>query len=559
MYLLNNMSRTNAINFRQPNVRRIMVILVFCFLSSVSMGQKRVYVDQWEPIEITFSSVVAYDNPVYDAVLESTFVSPSGEQHHVEGFWDGGNNWKIRFMPNEKGVWHYRTHCTDTANHTLHNQSGTFRCRKNKSRLEIYEHGKVTHEAGNYHITHADGTPFFYLGCTAWNGAMRSTDGEWATYLKHRRANNYSVIQFVTTQWRGLPPEALEEIAFTGVEPINVNPVFFQQLDKKVEQINAAGLVAAPIMLWAWSGKGNPGKDLPVPSAVKLAKYIKARYDAYHVIWNLGGDGVFTGDNEARWKQIGHEVFGDRRANQSMVTLHTAGFQWYGRAYDGASWLDMISYQTGHTNSANAVRWKTRGPVVSDWKDLTPRPIIDTEPAYEGQGERENDYEVRKSSLWSLFSAPVAGVGYGAWSTWPWLRVGETSYNHGMKEPSKYDWEDGINSKASIQIGRLPAFFNQFEWWRLKPARDVVTSQREGDQVLNTISVLTDEDAGVMLVYVPVAQTFELTYENAEQIKDAVWYYPATGTYESADVDRSNNIIEAMSKSDTDVILVLKK
>lgn len=35
----------------------------------------------------------------------------------------------------------------------------------------------------------------------------------------------------------------------------------------------------------------------------------------------------------------------------------------------------------------------------------------------------------------------------------------ETLYNHGMKEPSKYDWEDGINSKASIQIGRLPAFF----------------------------------------------------------------------------------------------------
>lgn len=77
--------------------------------------------------------------------------------------------------------------------------------------------------------------------------------------------------------------------------------------------------------------------------------------------------------------------------------------------------------------------------------------------------------------------------------------------------------------------------------------------------MLNTISVLTVEDAGVMVVYVPVAQTFELTYENAEQIKDAVWYYPATGTYEQADVDRSNNHIEVMSKSETDMILVLTK
>src|SRR5690606_10044982 len=121
----------------------------------------------------------------------------------------------------------------------------------------------------------------------------------------------------------------------------------------------------------------NPGSDLPISSAIKLAQYLKARYDAYHVIWSLGGDGIFTGDQEQKWKQIGRAVFGDT-PRQSMVTLHTAGFQWYAPAYDDEAWLAMVSYQTGHANSEKAVRWKTRGPVVRGWSSLAPRPIIDT-------------------------------------------------------------------------------------------------------------------------------------------------------------------------------------
>ena len=68
-----------------------------------------------------------------------------------------------------------------------------------------------------------------------------------------------------------------------------------------IRLVNRMGLVAAPIMLWAIPGNENPGYKLPVESAVKLAAYIKARYEAYHVIWNLGGDGNFTGSNLAKW------------------------------------------------------------------------------------------------------------------------------------------------------------------------------------------------------------------------------------------------------------------
>jgi hypothetical protein len=42
-------------------------------------------------------------------------------------------------------------------------------------------------------------TPFFRTACTAWNGAMKSTEVEWETYLKQRRDKHYNVIQYITT------------------------------------------------------------------------------------------------------------------------------------------------------------------------------------------------------------------------------------------------------------------------------------------------------------------------------------------------------------------------
>lgn len=94
-----------------------------------------------------------------------------------------------------------------------------------------------------------------------------------------------------------------------------------------------------------------------------------------------------------------------------MVTLHPRGLSWYGSAYDEEEWLNIISYQTGHTNSKQVVQWKTEGPVTSNWKHITPRPIIDTEPVYENDS---NAYEVRKSAYWSIFATPVAGISYGS-------------------------------------------------------------------------------------------------------------------------------------------------
>lgn len=483
--------------------------------------------------------------------LQVSFTAPSGKITQVDAFWDGEFNWKIRFMPEELGQYKFYFLNQNKV------KKYSFKSIKNNSKFAVYTKGKIIHQKGNYHLSHHDGSPFFYLGCTAWNGALRSTDEEWDVYLEHRKTNNFNVIQFVTTDWRGFPMDYFDIKPYEIKDSILINPKYFQKLDEKFLQINQKGLIAAPIILWAWTNPGNPGNDLSIKNAVKLAKYIKARYDAFHVLWNLAGDGDYLGKYEQRWKEIGKQVFGNTNENQSLVTLHPRGFQWYAQAYNMENWINYFSYQTGHVNSSFTAKWKSNGPLANQWNDLIPRPFIDTEPVYEHPGQNNNANEVRKSILQSLFSGPIAGTGYGAWTTWPWLRKNETSINHGMTKPTAYDWKDGIESTASKQLAHLYRFMNTLEWWKFRPLvkNFIVELEYEKD---NPIFILSTENNKQLLVYFTSNGIFKIRNQHPNLKFQANWFNPSNAEIKSAEIKNTQRFIEVNRMELSDAILHVK-
>lgn len=59
----------------------------------------------WMKFEQDFESSKAYENPLYEVEkFVVHFTSPTGRVKKINGFWDGGNNWKVRFAPDEQGV-----------------------------------------------------------------------------------------------------------------------------------------------------------------------------------------------------------------------------------------------------------------------------------------------------------------------------------------------------------------------------------------------------------------------------------------------------------------------
>ncbi|MEM9671579.1 MAG: DUF4038 domain-containing protein [Cyclobacteriaceae bacterium] len=489
---------------------------------------------KWCPHEITLISTVAYPNPLYEVVeFFAKFTSPTGRTRRTNGFWNGGTDWRIRFMPDEVGTWQYITTCSDQSNRGLHSQQGQFVCEENTDMHSIFQHGAIIYCKGEYHLRHADGTPFLWVGCTAWNGLLKSTDEEWDTYLKHRSEHHYSVIQCVATQWRGADMNSHLQVAFIGQEPIEINPAFFQHLDQKINKINQYGLVAALVLLWALPyGEGrslSPGFQLAQQEAVLLAKYLVARYGAHHVIWLPGGDGLYTHIYENRWKNIGQAVFGEEHAG--VVALHPMGRSWVGDTYAEENWVDVIGYQSGHSAEKPVVEYITRGPAIRGWKKLPPRPIINMEPCYEEIFHRITAKEVRNAAYWSLFSTPVAGITYGANGIWPWIREGETILNHGeLSRQSVSTWRDSLDLPGSKQVSYLSEFMQQFAWWKLFPDTSLLLDQPGDRDYTQFISIVRSENYQTILAYIPKPDN-EVKLKNSQRLTyRACWYNPVTGT-----------------------------
>lgn len=537
---------------KQRKVVFCLTVLCFmCTLYTASQGQTQV----WNIFEKEFQSSKGYNNPVYDLQLFAiSFKAPSGNVTTVDGFWDGENRWKVRFQPDETGDWTYHSSASDTLNKGLHGIKGTFKCLASTDRRDIYTKGTIMHSKGSYYLSHADGTPFFYTACTAWNGTLKSTEAEWETYLADRAKNHYNVIQFTATQWRGMDKNSEGQLAFEGSGRIRINPVYFQHLDKKIDAINRHGLVAAPVLLWALpvsTGKElNPGYYLPDQEAILLARYMVARYGGHHVIWILGGDGNYIAGHEQRWKNIGRAVFGQE--HPGTVALHSMGKSWIGKEYAQEEWLDIIGYQSGHDARSNTIDWITRGPVSREWTKLPPKVFINMEPCYEDITPEIRAGEVRNASYHSLFAAPIAGIAYGANGIWPWIRKGEEILNH-RKPAYLRTWEESISLPGSRQVGILSRFMKQHKWWEFKPAPELLMEQ-SGPYV----SLVRSDDHRMIMAYVPVKTTLKIRNSTGVNYNGS-WFDPVSGEETEAELRFGRGIIETTSPGEMDLVLILEK
>jgi Protein of unknown function (DUF4038)/Domain of unknown function (DUF5060)/Putative collagen-binding domain of a collagenase len=524
-------------------------------------------VPRWGRFERPFASAKTYENPFQEVALRVTFTSPDGGAQTVDGFWDGGATWRARFAPDQPGDWTYRTWCSDGENADLHGQSGAFICGAPAAGTRFDRHGPVRVAASRRHLEHADETPFLWLADTGWNGPLRSSSGEWDDYLRERVRQGFTAVQWVTTHWLASPSGDRDgRSAFSGHERIAVNPDFYQRLDARMGALNSAGLLAAPVLLWAaeWSDPAvnsqNPGYTLPEEQAIRLARYMVARWGAHQVVWVLNGDGDYRGPKAERWRRIGQAVFGDRP--HAPVVLHPNGMNIPAAEFRDETWLDIVGYQSGHGDDGATLRWLCDGPPAHEWKLDPPRPLINLEPPYENhlgyQSRRPHSpFSVRRALYWSLLVAPTAGVTYGGHGVWGWddgTRPPEAHPNTGIPLP----WREALRMPAAEQIAHIAALFDTIDWWRLRPAPELLTSQPGAAQPERWVAASGTPEADLALIYVPEDREVELHTAGLHPNLAARWFNPRSGEYVAAIPAASGALRRYATPADGDWVLVLQ-
>src|SRR5579871_4538206 len=154
-----------------------------------------------------------------------------------------------------------------------------------------------------------DGTPFFYLGDTAWELFHRLNREEADRYLHKRASQGFTVIQAVAiAELDGhTVPNPYGHLPLVDLDPARpavkegASNDYWDQVDYIVDRANALGLYIGFLPTWGryWHDKIKDGKPLFTPrNAERYGEWLGRRYRDKGLIWILGGDrGI---DNEGQ-------------------------------------------------------------------------------------------------------------------------------------------------------------------------------------------------------------------------------------------------------------------
>jgi hypothetical protein len=109
-------------------------------------------------LELSFRHNGVYKDNFFDIEINASFTSPSGAVYNIKGFYYRDDVWKIRFRPDEAGVWNYAYSFTGKTGFQREG-AGTFHCEPSG------EDGRVLQNPANrYRWVFSEKRPYFPVG-----------------------------------------------------------------------------------------------------------------------------------------------------------------------------------------------------------------------------------------------------------------------------------------------------------------------------------------------------------------------------------------------------------
>ena len=387
-----------------------------------------------------------------------------------------------------------------------------------------------------------DGTPFFYLGDTAWELFHRLNREEAERYLKNRAERQFTVIQAVVlAELDGLnDPNPYGHKPLTGNDPTKPNEDYFKHVDFIVNKAQELGLYVGMLPTWGdkWRNAPDKGGIFTPQNAGPYGEFLGKRYKDKPIIWVLGGDRPIDNDNHRAILKAMAEGLRRGDGGNHLITFHPPGGNGSSTWFHAEPWLDFNMRQNGHVTEFTGRYDQTR----ADYDRTNPvKPVIDGEPIYEDHPVSFKAKElghsiaadVRRPLYWDLFSG-ACGHTYGHHSVWQMYAPGRNPIN-GPLMP----WYEAIDQPgaAHMQHGR-----------RLIESRPFLTRVPD-DSIIVPAEVTTsvpgagtrryattrDTDRTYAMVYAPVGRAFSVKMDVIRGGKVKAWWFnPRTGKNESA-------------------------
>ncbi|SFV27007.1 glycoside hydrolase family 140 protein [Thermoflavifilum thermophilum] len=393
------------------------------------------------------------------------------------------------------------------------------------------------HVSDNHrYLVYADGTPFFWLGDTAWELFHRLNRDSCLLYLDNRAQKGFTVIQAVIlAELDGLHmPNAEGHVPFLHDDPTQPNEAYFQDVDWVIQQAAKRGLYMAILPTWGdkiYKDQWGIGPEIFNPqNAYAYGYFLGKRYrNQWNIIWILGGDRNPRNEREMSiWRAMARGIEdGVGNADSCLMSYHPQPNDAGGSAawFHKDAWLDFNMLQTGHCKDDPVYQ-----QVMYDYQ-LTPvKPVLDGESLYEDhpicfQPDKygfSTAVDVRKKFYWDLFSGSF-GITYGCHDIWQFYSPAHEGINH----PQRY-WYEALDLPGSFQAALVKKLMLSRPFLTRIPAQDVLVSDSYSgaDHIVAT----RDTNGSYLMVYSPTGRgfTIKLSAIKGKHIR-CWWYNPRNG------------------------------
>lgn len=508
----------------------------------------------WEVFEQAFMSEANTQNPYVDflqpgkpARLQVIFSCDSegngNKEYTVFGFWDGKNNWKVRFAPPFSGKWSWESQSDDPA---MNHIKGKFTCvdwTKDEQDQNRLRHGLIvvnrqTPRVGRYFV-HTDGTPFLWVGDTWWNWTKEEITFEsFKALVDDRAAKGFTVGQlfFAANGW-GTSASLLDR-RFDHPDIAHI-----QKVEKFIRYANKKGIV---MWIHPWWSRRDLSKQVGKEKIERWWRYIIHRLGAYNVVWVLMGEyNMFNygGLGNEFFNELGNLVKAEDPYNR-IVSMHNTPPGWGGgdeapqwstaTLYHNEEWLDYNQSQVGHGKWRNDMI----PLVVSDcYAKLPPKPVVVTEPWYEFVEGSAPASDIR-FGIWTALLNGAAGHTYGGGTIWRAHLPESPMANAGGWPVEPADVFDTFNYAGARSVAYMSGFMQSLEWWKLEPNAGLISD--------NPSKYCSADPGHDYLVYLPWGGNVKLDLSVA---RDKSMYYDwidlTTGTIlSSGQIEVNDNISE---------------
>lgn len=370
-----------------------------------------------------------------------------------------------------------------------------------------WQHGALKVSDNCRYIVHQDGTPFFWLGNTAWLLPERLNREEAEYFLFKDAQAGYNVEQIQVLN--AIPTFNVygaqannPEFDFSKVSRPGVYG-YWEHLDYIVWLAQKNGIYIAMDCIW-----GSMLKQMDVKKAAAYGQFLGKRYkDKPNIIWMIGGD--IMGDRSPEiWDALARAI--KKEDKNHIMTFHPRGRTTSARWFNDREWMDFNMFQSGHRrygqrngdgdytikDNTEEDNWRY---VEMSFSKKPLRPVIDGEPSYEDIPQGLHDFsqprwqarDVRRYAYWAVFGG-CFGHTYGHNSVMQFIRPGLLS-SFGAKKP----WWEAMEDEGYNQMKYLKRLMLSVPFTTAEASQDVIASPN-GERY-DRIAAMRGED--FMLVY----------------------------------------------------------